>query len=73
MLQKEEDELQKKTRWLWYEFTPYEVGCDELGVSAPRHLAGQVRRWETHLIDRHGSPAGALDGGLKTVIILTAG
>jgi hypothetical protein len=33
LLQKEEEELQKKTRWLWYEFTPYEVGCDELGVS----------------------------------------
>ena len=32
LLQKEEESLQKQTRWLWYEFTPYEVGCDELGV-----------------------------------------
>lgn len=32
VLRKEEEELEKKTRWLWYEFTPYEVGCDELGV-----------------------------------------
>jgi phospholipase A2 len=33
MLQQEDQELENKTRWLWYEFTPYEVGCDELGVS----------------------------------------
>ncbi len=33
MLKKEEEELEGKTRWLWFEFTPYEVGCDELGVS----------------------------------------
>jgi hypothetical protein len=33
MLHQEEKELENKTRWLWYEFTPYEVGCDELGVS----------------------------------------
>jgi hypothetical protein len=32
LLKKEEEELQRKTKWLWYEFTPYEVGCDELGV-----------------------------------------
>ena len=33
MLKEEEKELESKTRWLWFEFTPYEVGCDELGVS----------------------------------------
>ena len=33
ILKKEEEELESKTRWLWFEFTPYEVGCDELGVS----------------------------------------
>lgn len=33
MLKEEEKELESKSRWLWFEFTPYEVGCDELGVS----------------------------------------
>ncbi len=23
--------LERDIRWLWYEFTPYEVGCDEIG------------------------------------------
>jgi cytosolic phospholipase A2 len=32
MLKEEEKALERKTRWLWFEFTPYEVGCDELGV-----------------------------------------
>ncbi|KAG9041150.1 hypothetical protein FS842_002702, partial [Serendipita sp. 407] len=31
MLKREEEDIERKTRWLWYEFTPYEVGCDELG------------------------------------------
>lgn len=26
-----ENEQQDKGKWLWYEFTPFEVGCDELG------------------------------------------
>ena len=47
MLKQEEQELQSKTRWLWYEFTPYEVGCDELGVrlstrSLPRLISLQA-------------------------------
>lgn len=33
ILKEEEKVLESKTRWLWFEFTPYEVGCDELGVS----------------------------------------
>jgi len=24
-------EQETSSRWLWYEFTPYEVGCDDLG------------------------------------------
>ena len=27
----EHDRLAQSIRWLWYEFTPYEVGCDEIG------------------------------------------
>ena len=30
-LEQEHDKLAQSIRWLWYEFTPYEVGCDELG------------------------------------------
>ena len=30
-LGEEHDRLAQSIRWLWYEFTPYEVGCDELG------------------------------------------
>ena len=26
-----EQYLAQDIRWLWYEFTPYEVGCDEIG------------------------------------------
>ncbi|KIM27647.1 hypothetical protein M408DRAFT_329861 [Serendipita vermifera MAFF 305830] len=47
MLQKEEEALQKQTRWLWYEFTPYEVGCDELGAWIPSWSFG--RRFENGL------------------------
>lgn len=52
MLKEEEKVLQSKTRWLWFEFTPYEVGCDELGVSCvdlaalPNFLNGQfLQAW----------------------------
>ena len=30
-LDQEEARLAQSIRWLWYEFTPYEVGCDEIG------------------------------------------
>ena len=30
-LDQEHHKLAQSIRWLWYEFTPYEVGCDELG------------------------------------------
>jgi len=39
ILKAEEKELESKTRWLWFEFTPYEVGCDELGVSCVAVIA----------------------------------
>lgn len=41
MLKQEEQDLQSKTRWLWYEFTPYEVGCDELGAWVPSWSFGR--------------------------------
>ncbi|KAG9103269.1 hypothetical protein FRC06_011560 [Ceratobasidium sp. 370] len=31
-LRKEAEELEAQARWLWFEWSPYEVGCDELGV-----------------------------------------
>lgn len=31
ILRHEEEEIQKLSSWLWFEFTPYEVGCDRLG------------------------------------------
>ena len=30
VLQKEQ-EIAQQIPWLWFEFTPFEVGCDELG------------------------------------------
>ena len=27
----EEEEIEQQSSWLWFEFTPYEIGCDELG------------------------------------------
>ncbi|KIJ39940.1 hypothetical protein M422DRAFT_75814 [Sphaerobolus stellatus SS14] len=30
-----------QSRWLWYEFTPYEVGCDELGAWIPSWALGR--------------------------------
>jgi cytosolic phospholipase A2 len=29
--QQQEKDVDSKAKWLWYEFTPFEVGCDELG------------------------------------------
>ena len=31
VLRKREEEMQELSSWLWFEFTPYEVGCDRLG------------------------------------------
>ncbi|KAG8749919.1 hypothetical protein FRC14_000955 [Serendipita sp. 396] len=41
MLKREEEDIERKTRWLWYEFTPYEVGCDELGAWIPSWSFGR--------------------------------
>ena len=30
-LEKEEEEIEHLSSWLWFEFTPYEVGSDDLG------------------------------------------
>lgn len=34
-------EVNGSSRWLWYEFTPYEVGCDELGAWIPSWALGR--------------------------------
>ena len=34
VLRKREEEMQELSAWLWFEFTPYEVGCDRLGGKA---------------------------------------
>ncbi|OSC98862.1 FabD/lysophospholipase-like protein [Trametes coccinea BRFM310] len=40
-LDDKQDRLQRDIRWLWYEFTPYEVGCDELGAWIPSWSLGR--------------------------------
>jgi phospholipase A2 len=30
-LRKEAEQFEAQARWLWFEWSPYEVGCDELG------------------------------------------
>ncbi|TBU41999.1 FabD/lysophospholipase-like protein [Dichomitus squalens] len=35
LLQREQESLARSIRWLWYEFTPYEIGCDEIGAWIP--------------------------------------
>ncbi|KAF8580443.1 FabD/lysophospholipase-like protein [Ramaria rubella] len=36
--------LEHQARWLWYEFTPFEVGCDELGAWIPAWALGRQFR-----------------------------
>ncbi|EUC64323.1 phospholipase A2 [Rhizoctonia solani AG-3 Rhs1AP] len=43
-LRREAEELEAKARWLWFEWSPYEVGCDELGAWIPSWALG--RRFE---------------------------
>ncbi|KAF8757315.1 Lysophospholipase catalytic domain [Rhizoctonia solani] len=43
-LRKEAEELEARARWLWFEWSPYEVGCDELGAWIPSWALG--RRFE---------------------------
>jgi len=56
MLKEEEKELERKTRWLWFEFTPYEVGCDELGVSCVDLTA--ISQISSCHFNRRGYPVG---------------
>lgn len=35
-------ELKKQGRWLWFETTPYEFGCDELGAWIPTWSLGRL-------------------------------
>lgn len=46
LLKEEEKEIEKLSSWLWFEFTPYEVGCDELGGMI---LPNFSDRSETHV------------------------
>ncbi|KAL5631524.1 hypothetical protein ACGC1H_007143 [Rhizoctonia solani] len=43
-LRREAEALEAKARWLWFEWSPYEVGCDELGAWIPSWALG--RRFE---------------------------
>ncbi|KAH9855478.1 FabD/lysophospholipase-like protein [Lenzites betulinus] len=36
-----QERLRQNIRWLWYEFTPYEVGCDEIGAWIPSWSLGR--------------------------------
>ncbi|KAI0644024.1 FabD/lysophospholipase-like protein [Trametes meyenii] len=40
-LENKQERLEKEIRWLWYEFTPYEVGCDEIGAWIPSWSLGR--------------------------------
>ncbi|OJT06010.1 Cytosolic phospholipase A2 zeta [Trametes pubescens] len=40
-LDSEQTRLERDIRWLWYEFTPYEVGCDEIGAWIPSWALGR--------------------------------
>lgn len=35
-------EMQQVGRWLWFETTPYEFGCDELGAWIPTWSLGRL-------------------------------
>ncbi|KAI0746311.1 FabD/lysophospholipase-like protein [Daedaleopsis nitida] len=41
LLGSEHTQLTQSIRWLWYEFTPYEVGCDEIGAWIPSWALGR--------------------------------
>ncbi|CAE6517944.1 unnamed protein product [Rhizoctonia solani] len=43
-LRREAEALEAQARWLWFEWSPYEVGCDELGAWIPSWALG--RRFE---------------------------
>jgi len=40
-LLREELHLENRRRFLWYEFTPYEIGCDEIGAWIPSWALGR--------------------------------
>jgi len=40
-LRTEAEELEAQARWLWFEWSPYEVGCDELGAWIPSWALGR--------------------------------
>ncbi|EMD34109.1 hypothetical protein CERSUDRAFT_86863 [Gelatoporia subvermispora B] len=40
-LSRQEGHLEEQTRFLWYEFTPYEIGCDEIGAWIPSWALGR--------------------------------
>ncbi|KAF8322241.1 FabD/lysophospholipase-like protein [Clavulina sp. PMI_390] len=40
-LNQRKDIIEDEARWLWFEFTPYETGCDELGAWIPSWALGR--------------------------------
>lgn len=40
--EKDLNEVQQLGRWLWFETTPYEFGCDELGTWIPTWSIGRL-------------------------------
>jgi len=51
ILHEEEREISQQIPWLWFEFTPFEVGCDELGAWIPSWALG--RRFENGKSTEH--------------------
>ena len=41
-LKREEEEIEESGYWMWFEFTPYEVGCDEIGGKETMYLLQQT-------------------------------
>ena len=61
----EHDRLAQSIRWLWYEFTPYEVGCDEIGGKSstpPLSVATSDGTAHTYGMLQHGSLPGLWAG-----------
>ncbi|CAE6471750.1 unnamed protein product [Rhizoctonia solani] len=62
-LRREAEQLEAQARWLWFEWSPYEVGCDELGAWIPSWALG--RRFEHgRNIERRASVDAHLPGFL---------
>ncbi|KAI0764706.1 FabD/lysophospholipase-like protein [Fomes fomentarius] len=52
-LGREHERLARSIRWLWYEFTPFEIGCDEIGAWIPSWSLGRQFDRGKNLDRRH--------------------